>query len=139
MAVFVLKGKKKKYSLSRIPYGDLTVGSYKIRPYTSSLLQMLDAQLDIMLNSNPKCVDSQNGDALDNIIECWKQRAKNGLECQRAIHLQRINKLVCNMQANLNNANDWLEIDSNELIRLKIELQELETEADKRKKEMRYW
>lgn len=139
MAIFILRGKKKKYNLSRVPYGDQTVGPYIIRPYTSKLLQTLDTQIEDMLKSDPKCLDSQNGNVLDNIIECWKKRAKHGNKRQKAYHIERINNLSINMKSNLQNAKDWLESDEQELEKLKKELQELEDEANKYNKEMRYW
>lgn len=131
--------KKKKYNLSRIPYGDLTVEPYIIRPYTYSLQKMLDEQLDELLNSEPKCIDSQNGNVLDNIIESWKKRAKNGIDNQRAYHLEIIRTLDFNRKSNLRNAEDWLDIDIKELDKLKNELDELEQEAKKFNKNMPEW
>lgn len=139
MAIFISKGKKKKYNLSRIPHGDLTVGSYIIRPYTSKLQQLLDVQLADMLKNESKCLDSQNGNVLDNIIECWKKRAKNGIDRQKAYHMERINDLSIDMESNYKNANDWLHSDREELDKLVEELKELEKESKEYDKKMRYW
>lgn len=139
MAIFISTEKKKKYNLSRIPHGDLTVGSYIIRPYTSKLQQLLDTQLADMLKSESKCLDSQNGNVLDNIIECWKKRAKNGINRQKAYHAERINDLSIDMESNYKNANDWLLSDREELDKLVDELKDLEKEAKEYDKKMRYW
>ncbi|MCI9618118.1 MAG: hypothetical protein HFG31_09060 [Eubacterium sp.] len=139
MAIFVSKGKKRKYNLSRIPHGELTVGAYVIRPYTSNLQQLLDVQLQDMLNSNPKCIDNQNGNVLDNIIECWKERAKNGIERQKAFHTERINDLSIDMQSNLQNAKDWLKIDQDEFEKIKKELEKLEGWLEQQNYEMKFW
>lgn len=139
MAIFVSKGKKRKYDLSRLPHGDLTVGTYVIRPYTSNLQRLLDGQLQEMLSSEPKCLDSQNGNVLDNIIECWKKRAKNGINRQKAFHEERINDLSVDMQSNFQNAQDWLQNDEEELDKLKKELTMLEHQLEEQNKEMKNW
>lgn len=139
MAIFVSKSKKRKYDMSRIPYGNMTVGPYIIRPYTSSLQILLDEQLKELLNSEPKCVDGQNGDVLDSIIICWEKRAKNGISKQRAYHAERIKDLVMSRESNLQNAKDWLEIDKAELDKLKTELSELEFEYNEYNNEMSKW
>lgn len=139
MPIFISKKNKKEYSLSRMPHGNLTVGSYIIRPYTSELKQILDLHLEELLKTNPKCVDSQNGNALDNIIDSWAERAKKGLKKQQAIHKERIKDLAVDMKANLQNANDWLVTDRQELSKLCSELEDLEKEAERYNKEMMYW
>lgn len=139
MAIFVSKSKKRKYDMSRIPYGNMTVGSYIIRPYTSDLRSLLDEHLKELLNSNPKCVDGQNGNALDSIIISWEKRAKNGISKQRAYHEERIRDLVMSRESNLQNAKDWLKIDEAELDKLTYELNELELEYKKHINEMSKW
>lgn len=139
MAIFISKDKKKKYDLSRVPHGDLTVGPYIIRPYTSNLQQLLDEHLNALLNSETKCIDGQNGNVLDNLIESWKKRAKNGIDKQKAYHLERIRNLDFDRKSSLQNANDWLKADEKKLIELTDELRELEVEAKELKKEMPKW
>ena len=139
MAIFVSKGKKRKYNLSRIPQGEMTVEPYVIRPYTSNLQQLLDIQLHDMLNSSPKCLDGQNGNVLDNIIECWKKRARNGVERQKAFHMEKINDLSTDMYSNLQNAKDWLEADEKELKKIKEELETLEKCLRQQNEEAKFW
>lgn len=139
MAVFVSKNKKKRHNISRIPYGNLTVGPYIIRPYTSSLQSLIDEELKALLNSNPKCVDGQNGNVLDNVIECWEKRAKNGISKQKAYHLERIRDLVAIRDANYQNAQDLLKNDEEKLKKLLFELNQLESVQDKFTKDMPKW
>jgi len=139
LAVFIPNSKKKKRVLSRIPHADVGINPYIIRPYTHNLNALLDAQLNELLNSEPICLDGQNGDVLDNLIDCWKKRAVNNLEKQRASHIDHIEDLTCSIEANLENAKKWLEIDEKDLITLEKELQDLYEELYKQQKEMRYW
>lgn len=140
MAVFKEKEKKHiKYLLSRMPHGEQTIPSYTIRPYTYKLEQMLNVHLEKLLNSEPKCVDGQNGDVLDSIIDSWKNRAKNGIDKQRAYHFEKIRDLVADKDANMQNAWDWLSSDEKELENLMNELDELQQEAKKYNKDMPKW
>lgn len=139
MAVFVSKKRKRKYDLSRLPHGDQTVGPYTIYPYPSVLEAQLDLHLKELLNGSPKCIDGQNGNVLDNLIDNWGERVKNGLHKQHAIHLERIRHLVAYRDANLQNAWDWLDSDEKELQKLMNELDELEQEDKKFHMEMPKW
>lgn len=140
MAVFKEKEKRKiKYLLSRMPHGEQTIGSYIIRPYPSKLEQMLDIHLKELLDSDPKCVDGQNGDVLDSLIDSWAKRAKDGIDKQKAYHFEKIRDLAADKDANMQNAWDWLEFDEKELKRLTCELDELEQEAKEYNKDMPKW
>lgn len=140
MAVFREKAKKHiKYLLSRMPHGEQTISPYIIRPYPSQLEKTLDMHLEKLLNSNPKCVDGQNGNVLDKEIDCWAQRAKDGIYKQRAYHKEKIRDLVADKEANMQNAWDWLAADEHEFQRLLNDLKELEAEAKKYEKDMPKW
>lgn len=140
MAVFKEKEKKKnKYLLSRMPHGEQTIDAYIIRPYPSKLEKMLDIHLAELLSGDPKCIDGQNGDVLDSLIDSWAKRAKDGIDKQKAYHLEKIRDLVADKDANMQNAWDWLASDEKELEKIICELDELEQEEKKYNQDMPKW
>lgn len=141
MSIFTNK-KHSKHGLklvSRIPYGDISLNVYKIRPYTSSLVEGLNEQLNNILNNSPDSIDGQNGDILDNYIKNWENRARANLNTQRALRINTINQLDSIRRANIKNAEDWLEIEKNNLAKIKTELSLIQNKYEFEKKEYTNW
>lgn len=141
MSIFTNK-KHSKYGFrltSRIPYGDISLNVYKIRPYTSSLVEGLNEQLNDIFNNAPNSIDGQNGDILDNYIKNWENRARANLNTQRALRMNTINQLDSIRQANIKNATDWLEIEKNNLKQIEDELALIQTKYTDGKTEYTIW
>lgn len=141
MSIFTNK-KHSKYGFrltSRIPYGDVSLNVYKIRPYTSSLVEGLNEQLNDIFNNAPNSIDGQNGDILDNYIKNWENRARANLNTQRALRMNTINQLDSIRQANIKNATDWLKVEEKNLKQIEEELYLLQTKYYNEKKEHTIW
>lgn len=111
MAIFTHKifSKNSYKRFSRIPYGDISLSAYKIRPYTYSLVEGLNDQLNEIVKNAPESIDGQNGDVLDNYIKNWENRAKANLNAQKALRVGTIIKISSERESNIKNAEDWLD------------------------------
>lgn len=141
MSIFTSKKRSKPNlkSVSRIPYGDLSLNVYKIRPYTVSLVEGLNEQLNEIINNAPDCIDGQNGDILDNYIKNWENRAKANLNTQRALRINIINQIDCSRKANVKNAKDWLSVEKENLKQIQHELSIIQQKYEEERQKYTNW
>lgn len=126
MAIFSHKKKgNPEERISRIPYGNFTLAPYYITPKPSWLSKDLNLLLKEILANGKNCVDGQNGNVFDNVIENWADKAKAELSTQRASRAETIKNLASSRYANYQNAVDWIARDKKELDRIEKEICEL--------------
>lgn len=111
--------------ISRIPYANFSLLPYIIKPKTKYLSRQLNKFLKEYLKSGFKCVDGQNGNVFDNMIEDWENRAKAELATQRADRSDIVKNMASSVFANYKNAQDWIERDTIELQKIQKQIDEL--------------
>lgn len=141
MSVFTYKKRTKNVfkPISRIPYGNITLNPYKIRPYTFSLVEGLNEQLNYIINNSPDSIDGQNGDILDNYIKNWENRARANLNTERTLRVGIINQISSARNANIKNAKDWLISEGDNLNQIKEELKKVQEKYDNEKNKCINW
>lgn len=141
MSVFTYKKRSKNVfkPISRIPYGNVTLNPYRIRPYTYSLVEGLNEQLNDIIKNAPDSIDGQNGDILDNYIKNWENRARANLNTERTLRIGIINQISSARDANVENAKDWLLSETQNLNQIKAELQKVQNKYDTEKDEYINW
>lgn len=111
--------------ISRIPYGNFSLLYYNIIPKTKYLSRDLNLFLKEYLKKGKHCLDGQNGDVFDNMIEDWENRAKAELSAQRAERSALITNMASSRFANYKNALDWIDHDTAELKKIQEQIDEL--------------
>ncbi len=141
MSIFTSKknGKNGIKLVSRIPYGNTSLPAYSIRPYTFSLVEGLNEQLNDIIKNAPDAIDGQNGDILDNYIKNWENRAKANLNTQRAVRANIINQIDTIRKANIKNAEEWLNIEINNLYDIQQEMSDVQKKYENENKEYSNW
>ncbi len=141
MSVFTYKKRTKNVfkPISRIPYGNITLNPYKIRPYTFSLVEGLNEQLNYIINNSPDSIDGQNGDILDNYIKNWENRARANLNTERTLRVGIINQISSARNANIKNAKDWLISEKDNLNQIREELKKVQEKYDNEKNKCMNW
>ncbi len=141
MSVFTYKKRTKNVfkPISRIPYGNITLNPYKIRPYTFSLVEGLNEQLNYIINNSPDSIDGQNGDILDNYIKNWENRARANLNTERTLRVGIINQISSARNANIKNAKDWLISERDNLNQIREELKKVQEKYDNEKNKCINW
>ena len=119
--------------ISRVPYGNYTLAPYIIVPNTEELLKYLKKEIKI-LKKTGDCIDGQNGNVLDNIIDNWATRAKTELKKQRPARQKLIKNMVSSRIANKKNATVWLNNDCKRLEKINKKIAKYEAIEEKE-----YW
>lgn len=127
--IFSHKSKKDITSrVSRIPYANFTLVPYNVVPKTKYLARDLRKYLKMLVKGSPESFDSLNGNAFDNIIDNWANKAKDDLEKQRPARAEIIKNLASSRIANVKNAEDWIEYDRMSLKEINEKIDDLESE-----------
>lgn len=111
---------KRKYigtieNASRVPFGGNTIQPYYIFSSHSNFKEFLNSQIKNLLETNPSCLDSLNGNVLDNLIDSWAECALQDLDFQRVKHNSAIQCLVTMRKSNIENAKALIEVDRKNL------------------------
>lgn len=133
MSIYIPKndyGRRKKRhtntidNASRIPFGGNIIHPYYIYPYFSIIEKKIDELLKELLESEKPCLDSQNGNVLDNLIDGWANYVNEELNCQRVKHNSAIKSLVAIRASSVRNAQDLILLDKERLKEIEKSIQE---------------
>lgn len=125
--IFSHKSKKDITSrVSRIPYANFTLVPYNVVPKTKYLARDLKKYLKMLVKGSPESFDSLNGNAFDNIIDNWANKARAEIENQRPARAEMIKNLASARIANVKNAEDWIENDKKSLQEITKKIEKLE-------------
>lgn len=133
MSVYIPKKdygrRKRKYAntienASRIPFGGNTLQPYFIYPPFSVIEKNIDKQIQELLESEKPCLDSQNGNVLDNLIDSWFDRVNQELDYQKVKHNSAIQTLIAIRASTLENAKDLIALDKERLQEIEKSIQE---------------
>lgn len=113
--------------VSRLPYANFTLVPYNVVPKTKYLARDLKKHLKMLVKGSPESFDSLNGNAFDNIIDNWANKARAELENQRPARAETIKNLASARIANVKNAEDWIESDKKSLEEITGKIKKLES------------
>lgn len=111
--------------ISRIPFGGDVFGEYAINPSTEKFEAYLSEELSLILEMSPKCVDGQNGNVLDNIIDKWQEIAEKNIDEQRNMRSIALKTIVNLRASNLKQAEEYIKYEEEELKKIDDHLIEL--------------
>lgn len=111
--------------ISRIPFGGDVFGEYVINPSTEKFESYLSEELSLILEMSPACVDGQNGNVLDNVIDKWQEIAEKNIEEQKNMRSIALNTIVNTRKSNLKQAEEYIKYEEEELKKIDEHLIEL--------------
>lgn len=118
--------------ISRVPFGGDIFGEYAINPSTEKFEAYLSEELSLILEMSPACVDGQNGNILDNIIDKWMEIAEKNIDEQRNMRSIALKTIVNSRTSNLKQAEEYIKYEEEELKRIDDHLIELKQKIKNR-------
>lgn len=120
--------------ISRVPFGGDVFGEYAINPSTEKFEAYLSDELSLILEMSPPCVDGQNGDVLDNVIDKWMKLAEKNIDEQKNMRNIALRTIIDSRKSNLNQAEEYIKYEEEELKKIDDYLIELKNKLKDREK-----
>lgn len=118
--------------VSRVPFGGDVFGEYSINPSAEKFEAFLSEELFLLLSESTDCVDGQNGNVFDNIIDRWLEIAIQNIEEQKNMRSIALKAIIDSRQANLVQAQEYIQYEKDELDRINNHISEIQQKIKNR-------